>query len=274
MTCCILRGALASTRPRARRGAAVAAMALVGLAGTAAAQDAATVGPAWNDPARPAKVAAIIPGRRTPAFTPETLFADWTREQVARWNQSHPALPPAEAYASYAAAAPTDADLTTDFPVHISPFGRLHGAAGEAPAGPLADKANAVLLSWCPMCGSFSMGLAFDPQDPYGHATTTCCRTDLYARAADWPPDSPLKPTTTARFLHLDDTWVEVPCTVFTDRDGVAWELFFSTLFAHKRWLEQGCTLVKGSMDRFKETADPVHAHKIAVILDRVADTY
>ena len=274
MTCCILRGALASARPRARRGAAVAAMALAGLAGTGAAQDAAAGGPAWNDPARPAKVAAIIPGRRTPTLTPETLFADWTREQVARWNQSHPALPPAEAYASYAAAAPTDADLTTDFPVHISPFGRPHGVAGNAPAGPLADKANAVLLSWCPVCGSFSMGLAFDPQDPYGHATTTCCRTDLYARTADWPPDSPLKPTTTARFLHLDDTWVEVPCTVFTDRDGVAWELFFSTLFAHKRWLEQGCTLVKGSMDRFKETADPVHAHKIAVILDRVADTY
>jgi hypothetical protein len=44
------------------------------------------------------KVAALIPGRRIPTLTPENLFADWTKQQVERWNQDHPAPPPEEAY--------------------------------------------------------------------------------------------------------------------------------------------------------------------------------
>lgn len=243
-----------------------------GLALAAAAQDVPPT--AWDAPDRAARVAAIIPGRRTPALTPETLFADWTRQQVERWHQTHPAVPPEDAYAAFAAARPTDAELTADFPVHISPFGRLHGEQGSRPSHHVSTRAESVLRSYCPVCGSFSMRLAFDPKDPFGHAVTTCCRTDFYARAEDWPPGSPLKPNATARFLHLDDTWVEVPCTVYKDSEGTEWDLFFPTIFAHQRWLEQGCNLVRQYMLEFKKTADPVCAHKIAVLLDRVADTY
>jgi hypothetical protein len=252
----------------------VAAGALAGLASAATGQAPAAAGPAWDAPDRAARVAALIPGRRTPKLTPETLFADWTREQVERWNHGHPPVPPAEAYATYAATAPTDADLTADFPVHISPFGRLRGAQGDQPSHHLTGKADAVLTTYCPVCSSFSFGLAFDPAKPYRHATTTCCRTELFADSADWPADSPLKPNSTARFLHLDDTWVEVPCTVYRDKEGTEWELFIPTLFAHRRWLEQGCDLVKGLAQNFGETADLVCAHKVAVILDKVADTY
>jgi hypothetical protein len=254
-----------------KRGALAGALA--GLAGAAKAQPAAA-GTAWEAPDRGAKVAALIPGRGTPTLTPETLFADWTRQQVERWNLAHPAQPPQEAYAAYAATAPTDAELTADFPVHISPFGRLRGAQAAEPSHHLTGKADAVLLTYCPVCGSFTMKLAFDPANPYGHATTTCCQTDLYANPKDWPAGAALKPTATVKFLHLDDTWVEVLCTVYKDKEGTEWELFIPTLFAHKRWLEQGCSLVKQTLQKFEETGDPLYVHKIAILLDKVADTY
>ncbi|OGV63420.1 MAG: hypothetical protein A3K19_30780 [Lentisphaerae bacterium RIFOXYB12_FULL_65_16] len=231
-------------------------------------------GSAWDAPDRAARVATLIPGRNTPKFTPETLFADWTRQQVERWAKDHPPLPPEEAFAKYAATAPTDAELTTDFPVHISPFGRLRGVQDSKPSHHLSGKADTVLTSYCPVCGSFTMSLAFDPANPYGHATTTCCRTELYANDNDWPAESVLKPNSTVKFLHLDDRWVDVPCTVYKDKDGVEWELFIPTIFAHKRWLEQDCDLVKQYAAKFAETADPLYVHKIAIILDKVADTY
>ncbi|NCO38751.1 MAG: hypothetical protein GW892_08600, partial [Armatimonadetes bacterium] len=125
----------------------------------------------WHAPDRGAKVAALIPGRRTPQLTPETLFADWTKAQVERWNKEHPPLPAAEAYQQYAATAPTDAELTADFPVHISPFGRPRGKGSEGPPTQHAvEKADQVLVSYCPFCGSESLSLAFDPKNPYGHA--------------------------------------------------------------------------------------------------------
>ncbi len=231
---------------------------------------AVTVGQAqsyWNAPDRGAKVAALIPGRRIPKFTPETLFADWTKQQVERWNKDHPPLPPEEAYQKYAAAAPTDAELVADFPVHISPFGRVHSGKPD-PA-----KAAEVMISYCPFCQSQAMSLQFDPANPH-HAVTTCCHTDLYAREQDYPPNYPLKPAGTAKFLHLDDTWKEVPYALYRDKDGVEWELFVKTLFDHHRWVEEGCNAVKQYGEKFRETADPVCAHKIAVLLDQVADTY
>ncbi|MBI3922951.1 MAG: NPCBM/NEW2 domain-containing protein [Armatimonadetes bacterium] len=229
----------------------------------------------WNSPDRGAKVASLIPGRKIPKFTPENLFADWTKQQVERWNKEHPPLPPEEADQKYAATAPTDADLTGEFPIHISPFGRLRGGqADNSPEHHVVERADQVMVSYCPFCGSQSFSLAFDPKNPYGHVTTNCCRTDLYATAKDWPAPYPHKPNTSVKFLHLDDTWVEVPCTVYRDKEGVEWELFINTIFDHKRWLEQGCELVKQFSEKFKETADPLYAHKIAVLLDMVADTY
>ncbi|MFH1570251.1 MAG: hypothetical protein ABIL09_19825, partial [Gemmatimonadota bacterium] len=232
-------------------------------------------GPYWNAPDRAARVAALIPGRNVPRYTPETLFADWTREQAERWAGEHGSEDPADACRRYADAAPTDAALTDGFPTHIAPFARPPaGSPGGTLGSDRQDLADQVLVSYCPVCGSRSFGLRFDGARPYERATTTCCQTDLFARDEDWPAGSPLKPNGTARFLHLDDTWVEVPCTTHCDPGGNEWELFIPTIFAHRRWLEQGCDLIKEYMVHFRTTADPLYAHKIAVILDRVADTY
>ena len=245
----------------------------VALTTTGLAQDAQGAS-AWNAADRAAKVAALIPGRGTPGFTPATLFADWTRQQVEVWSKAHPPQPPEEAYRTYAETKPTDTDLTHDFPRHISPFGRLRGAQGDSPSHHLTGKADKVLTTYCPLCGSFSMKLAFDPANPYGHATTSCCATDLFANDEDWPPGSPLKPNSTVAFLHLDDTQVDASCTLYKDRESVEWELFIPTIFAHQRWLEQGCDRVLQYMKEFQKTANPLYVHKIAIILDQVADTY
>ena len=221
----------------------------------------------WYAADRGAKVSTLIPGRRLPVLTPDNLFADWTTQQVARWAKDHPAEDPEKAYERYAAATPTDAALTTDFPVHIAPLGRVHSGS------PHRDKAALVMSKYCPFCGSKAYSLRYDPQNPY-HATTSCCGTDLYGRVEDAPADYPLKPNTTAKFLHLDESWVEVPGTLYTDKDGVEWELFIKTIFDQRRWLTEGCSSVRQYANAFKETADPLYAHKIAVILDHVADTY
>lgn len=224
------------------------------------------VGPNWQAPDRGAKVAALIPGSRLPRPTPEELFAEWTAAQVQRWQQDHPAVPAEVAYEQFAATAPTDDDLRADFPRHISPFGRVR--SGD----PGRDKAEAVLISYCPFCGSHAFSLVYDRANRY-HATTTCCQTELYGRDDLAPADYALKTNATASFLHLDDTRVQVPCTIYRDRAGVEWELFIPTLFAHRRWVEL-CDLVGEYGKRFTETADPVYAHKLALLLDLSADTY
>ena len=130
----------------------------------------------WNAPDRGKKVAALIPGRKIPRLTPETLFAEWTRRQIERWRTDHPSLLPEEAYVTYAAASPTDTELTAEFPVHIAPFGRVRsGKPDEA-------KAEAVMKTYCPFCQSPSFGLAFDDANPFGHATTTCCQRRIVCR--------------------------------------------------------------------------------------------
>ncbi|MBT7303756.1 MAG: hypothetical protein HN849_29770, partial [Victivallales bacterium] len=221
----------------------------------------------WHAPDRGAKVAKLIPGRRLPKYTPDTLFAEWTKAQVARWHVDHPAAPLEKAFAEYQAATPTDAELVADFPRHISPFGRVRSGKA-APA-----VAKKVLISYCPFCQSQSLRLSHDSQNPY-HATTRCCGTELYGHAVDFPPDYALKPNATVRFRHLDDTEVAVPCTLYRDRNGVEWELFIKTLFDQRRWLQVGGTLIRSYGQRFRATADPRYAHKIALLLDHVADTY
>lgn len=246
----------------------VAMCALAILCRTVLAQPAADAGDySWNAPDRAAKVAELIPGRKMPHLTPENLFADWTRQQVEKWRAEHGEMPPDEAYAKYAAAEPTDAKLTADFPRHIAPFGRVRSGKPEPGA------ADDVLIGYCPFCGSRAFSLAYDQQNSY-HATTRCCGTELYGRAEDAPADYPLKPNDTVGFLHLDETVYEAPCTVYTDKNGVEWELFIKTIFDQRRWLGDGCSMVRHQMEQFKTTADPVCAHKIAVILDEVADTY
>jgi len=221
----------------------------------------------WHAPDRGAKVAKLIPGRKLPKYTPDTLFAEWTEAQVARWNADHPAAPPEKAFAEYQASAPTDAELVVDFPRHISPFGRVRSGK----VAPVAAKW--VLIKYCPFCQSQSLRLSHDPQNQY-HATTRCCGTELYGHGADFPPDYALKPNATVRFRHLDDTEVAVPCTLYRDRNGVEWELFIQTLFDQRRWLEVGGTLIRSYGQRFRATADPCYAHKVALLLDHVADTY
>jgi len=222
----------------------------------------------WNAPDRGEKAMRIRPGAQTPDLTPETLLADWTAAQVQRWMQEHPDWDAPSAAVQYAQTAPTDAELQADFPRHVAPFARVR--SGEVDA---QTRQNA-MFSYCPFCGSRTMSLTFDGNNPYGHATTTCCGTHLYADEADYPGDYALPVTETVRFLHLDDSWYEAPCAVYEDADGVVWELFIPTIFDHKRWIEQGCALVKRYGAEFEKTADPLYAHKIAVILDRAADTY
>lgn len=228
---------------------------------------AAPEGPHWTAPDRAAKVAELIPGRRIPKLTPDNLYADWTKQQVERWAKDHPALAPAEAYKQYAAAAPTDAELTQDFPRHIAPFARVRSGKAD-PA-----KADAALDRYCPLCGSWAFGLTMDSNNAY-HGTTNCCRAELYGREQDMAAGYPLKPTEQVKIQHLDDTLYEVPCTVFRDKEGVEWELFIKTVFDYKRWLADGGSLVKQYAEKFEQTADPLYVHKVAVLLDEVADTY
>ncbi|MEN6305670.1 MAG: hypothetical protein ABFD96_23300, partial [Armatimonadia bacterium] len=245
----------------------VAALLAVIVLGGFGAVQAAEVGACWTAPDRGAKIAELIPGRKIPKLTRENLFADWTKQQVERWSKDHAVLGAEEAYAKYAATAPTDAELRADFPRHISPFAQVR--SGQAAPG----KADAAFTSYCPLCGAWAFGMTMDPKNPY-HATTTCCRRELWGREQDMPAGYALRPTEKVKFLHLDDTWYEAPCTVYTDKDGVVWELFIKTLFDHKRWLSEGGELVRQYAQKFAETADPLYVHKVAVLLDEVADTY
>ena len=221
----------------------------------------------WNAPDRGAKVAELAPGRQMPHLTPDNLFADYTKQQMALWAKDHPALPEAEAYAKYAATAPTDAELTADFPRHIVPFARVRSGS------PAAGKAEAALNTYCPLCGSWGFGLTYEPGQWYV-TTTNCCKTKLYGREQDMPADYSLRPTEKIKFQHLDDTMYEDSCTVFRDKDGVEWELFIRTMMDYRRWLQEDCDLVRRLAQQFDQTGDPCAVHKIAVILDQVADTY
>ncbi len=243
---------------------------------------------AWDAPDRAAKVAALIPGRQVPRLSPDDLFAAWTRGQVVRWERDHKPLADEEAYRRYAATAPTDDELLAGFPDHISPFGLV--VSGQ----PESWKAEEVLIYYCPFCGKrHTKGFGprmveWDPNNRY-HAVTLCCRQDLYGREQDFPPDYKLRPNGTAKFPHLDGTIAEVPGYTFTDKEGVTWQLFLKTFFDHMRWndlcgslnSDVGKTGLYGKeglvgvyLRKFKETADPVYAHKLAVLLDHIADTY
>ena len=219
----------------------------------------------WNAPDRGAKVAALAPGHNIPPLTRASLLADWTQQRVDQWTKDHPGYDPAKEYPKFAAAEPTDASLTANFPRHISPFAQVRSGKPED------FKAQGCLIDYCPFCGSRSFALTFDPANPW-HATANCCRTQLYGR--DYPADYALKPTATVQFHHLDDTEVEVPCTVYRDKAGVEWNLYIKTLFDQRRWLETGCSLVDQYARKFAETGDPLYPYKVAVILDQVADTY
>ncbi|OGV67642.1 MAG: hypothetical protein A3K19_14670 [Lentisphaerae bacterium RIFOXYB12_FULL_65_16] len=168
------------------------------------------------------------------------------------------------------ATAPSDRELTEDFPEHISPFARVRSGT------PTAARAQRAMTGsgegYCPLCGSASMDFKWDPANAY-HATTSCCHRELYGRAQDYPSNYDLTPNATATFAHLDGTVKDVPCLIQKDPDGVEWELFIPTLFAHRRWLALNQSVVTYGR-QFKETADPLYAYKIAVLLDKTADTY
>ncbi|MEN8255195.1 MAG: hypothetical protein ABFR33_06965 [Verrucomicrobiota bacterium] len=128
------------------------------------------------------------------------------------------------------------------------------------------------LSSYCPFCDFVPFSLVLNTTNRY-HATTTCCGTNLYGRAEDFPPDYTLAPSTNLQFQHLDGTVADVPCTIYTDSGGRVWELFIKTLFDQLRWLEMA-ELVDEFNTEFIETANPLYPYKTAIILDEVADTY
>jgi hypothetical protein len=225
----------------------------------------------WHAPDRAEKVLKLVPGQAARVLTRETLFAEWTAQQIAKWEQTHPAVPAAQAYAAFAATAPTDAELTADFPRLISPYGRV--VSGQ----PDPKQAQQVMVTYCPFCGAWHgyyqrLFFEFDAQNPY-QAKTRCCGKLLYARPQDVPPGDDLRYDRSREFALLDDTKLTVPAATYTDKQGVVWELYIPNIFAHRRW-EQTNALVSAYTRDFKGTGNPLAAHKLAVILDVVADTY
>ncbi len=219
----------------------------------------------WTAPDRAEQVAALIPGRGVAMPPPAEFLKQWTADLVARWQQAHPESSVGQDYAAHVAAAPADDDLIASVPDHISPFARVLSGT------PDPQQAAAAFISFCPLCGAYGR-ISIDGAGSH-HAVTTCCHQDLYEREADYPAGYRYRPNSTARFPHLDDTVKEVPAYVFTDRKGVKWELFIGTLFAHDRWRRAG-SLATDLMSRFRATGDSLYAHKLAVLLDRVADVY
>ncbi|MEI7817910.1 MAG: hypothetical protein WCI45_12055, partial [Desulfuromonadales bacterium] len=227
------------------------------------------VATAWDAPDRTAKVTELIPGRKVGRMTPQNLFADWNRKLVERWAKEHPVkLPPDEAYRQLAESVPTDAELLADFPRHVGP---VTGHRGEK-AKTTHESDYYALLSTCPFCGSAKINLKFDPNNAY-HATTGCCGTEIYGREQDYPPEYKLRATEKVKFKHLDDTEFEAPCTLYTDKNGNVWELYIKTFFDSRRWDQLAKTLQDFAAE-YEKTANPLYAHKIAVLLDAAADTY
>ncbi len=231
----------------------------------------------WNAPDRAQRVLDLRPGKRVPNLTPDTLFADWTKQQVERWQKDHPTETIADVCERAAVSTdgrfPSDSEITTDFPVQISPYGRVRSGKPDDPlkaervlaAGPLACQRG-----YCPFCGSLDMSFNFDPANRH-HASTTCCRKDIYD--ADYPTSYDLKPTETTGFPDLDGNIHQVPTVVYKDRDGIVWELYVANVFANKRW-DDWANLCTSYNQAFISIADPAYAYKLAVILDKTADTY
>jgi len=223
----------------------------------------------WHAPDRAAKVAALIPGRKIAMPPPEEFLADWTRRQRDKWADEHEELPLEEAYQTYARAEPSDEYLTTLIPDHISPFGQV--VAGK----PDPIKAAGVMITYCPFCGmqtAYRSLIRAGHTNPF-HATTACCNQDLYEREQDFPPGYKLRPNSSAKFVHLDGTVHEPSAYTFTDKHGVTWRLFIGTVVTHTRW-ERAASIAVGFMNQYRGTANPLYAHKLAVLLDRVADVY
>ena len=212
------------------------------------------------------------PRRKIPNLSPATLFIDFNLQQITRWNREHPGQLNPQTFATYAATTPSDAELTGDFPFHISPFARVRSGSVDRWKARFAFAAAPGDAAYCPLCGSSSFGVTWDPKNPF-HAVTSCCRRDLYGRDQAAPPGYDLKPNTTVPFTHLDGKTYQIPCALFKDTMGVVWELFIPTLFDHKHWLDAGHQAQR-FMNYYSQTADPLYAYKLAVLLDRVADTY
>ena len=219
----------------------------------------------WTAPDRAAKVVALIPGRGVPMPPPEVFLRQWTLERAAAWQRANPGSSPEKDYDTHVSAAPSDNDLAASAPDHISPYALvLEGKPDPA-------KAAVAMISWCPLCGAYGW-FAIDSANPH-HAVTSCCRQDFYEREQDYPAAYQYRPNSVGRFQHLDDTVKEVPGYTFTDGQGVKWQIFPATLFALDRW-QRVPALATGLLRQYRDSGNPLYAHKLAVLLDRVADVY
>ena len=223
----------------------------------------------WNNIDKSKKVSALIPGSTLSAIEIEKSLTEECSRLIKKWDSEHPHFQAKQnTFLEFSNIAPTDKDLQSDFPIHIAPFAEIQ--KGKPTIEVAKERA---LFTYCPFCQSQSLKYNFDSINPY-HATTRCCGTELYGRPADYPENYSLKSTKQVKFLHLDDSEVEVPCTEYTDKDGVVWNLYIKTLFDYYRWVDTGRELVSKYSNEFKKTGNPLFVHKIAVILDLVSDTY
>lgn len=218
----------------------------------------------WYAPDRAAKAARLILGRNVPELEADALYRQWTHSQLERWTEEHGPFDAASAYHRFRDADAIGARLLEDFPRTISPYGRVR--SGEVDP----DKARSAMSYHCPFCDA-RLNLRWQPSEPY-RATTACGRT-LHLHEPDEPGPYDVVPNETARVNMLDDTVREVATHVFTDDDGVEWELYIENVINTQRW-QHAQDLLEQSIDTYIETGDPLEVFKAAALLDEFAQTY
>ncbi len=211
-----------------------------------------------------------MPGAVIAKIDGKTLYEKDTQKTMALWKGS---LAPDE-LAKLANKGIPDKDIIANFPKSISPYGQEHGKLQQTSFltadAAKKDKLDRVLIFYCPFCQSNLFALTFDSSNK-DVAVTNCCKKKLYRK--NYPADYDLKPNGSFKFQYLDNTKKEIPCVVYTSKDGITYDLFIEHLFSLNDWLNAGRQVV-ADMNAFMQTGDPIYPYKMAVLLDLVADTY
>lgn len=218
----------------------------------------------WDSPQRSEKVSTLIPGRTILHPNRDRLYRDWTAKVVEKWATSQDGeYDPVQDYLRFRNQAPSDDEITTSFPQHISPYARL--VEGRA----TKQERNAMMLRRCPVTGE-PLQIDWSPANPRRVKLST--GFTLYSEVDRYPEGSPFKPDRAIRFPHLDKD-VEVPAVHIRDPEGRVWEVYPTTVVDYHRWLYTE-RQVFNWYQKYMETGNPLYVHKTAVMLDQVAEVY